>query len=143
MSENDTRLVDELTAAARAALPALRVAPSVQKDAALRAFARLLRAEQAALAAANERDLGAVAGETKAFRDRLTLDPERIEGMAAGVEVVAALPDPVGETVTAWRRPNGLEIAQVRVPLGVIGVVYESRPNVTADAAALCLQAGN
>src|SRR5205085_10233905 len=75
--------------------------------------------------------------------DRLTLDAKRIDAIARGLEEIAELPDPVGETITTWRRPNGIEIAQVRVPLGVVGVIYESRPNVTADAAGLCLKSGN
>lgn len=136
-------IVEDLTRAARAALPALRCATTPQKDAALAGFARALRERREALLEANRRDLDGVLDAAPAFRDRLTLTPERIESMAAGVEVVAALPDPVGETVTTFRRPNGLEISQVRVPLGLVGVIYESRPNVTADAAALCLKAGN
>ncbi|MGH7899723.1 MAG: glutamate-5-semialdehyde dehydrogenase, partial [Candidatus Binatia bacterium] len=92
---------------------------------------------------ANGRDLAAASSLSAAFRDRLTLTPERIEAMAQGIEAIVALPDPVGETIGAWRRPNGLEIHQIRVPLGVIGIIYESRPNVTADAAALCLKSGN
>jgi len=136
-------IVEELTRAARAALPALRTASTNHKDRALAAFARALRTRGDALLDANRRDLEGARDAAPAFRDRLTLTPERIEAMAAGVDVVAALPDPVGETVTTFRRPNGLEISQVRVPLGVIGVIYESRPNVTADAAALCLKAGN
>ena len=136
-------IVGEFTRAARAALPALRTATTPQKDQALAGFARALRDGRDALLEANRRDLDGTRDAAPAFRDRLTLTPERIESMAAGVEVVAALPDPVGETVTTFRRPNGLEISQVRVPLGVIGVIYESRPNVTADAAALCLKAGN
>jgi glutamate-5-semialdehyde dehydrogenase len=129
--------------AARAALRPLRLASTGQKDAALRAFARLLRADAATLVAANRRDLESLRDATAAFRDRLTLDEKRIDAMATGLEEMAALPDPVGETITTWRRPNGIEIAQVRVPLGVIGVIYESRPNVTADAAGLCLKSGN
>src|SRR4029434_6933053 len=94
---------------------------------------------------ANRSDLARArsAGLASAFMDRLTLSESRIEEMAAGLRQVAALPDPVGETVEVWRRPNGMEISRVRVPLGVIGFIYESRPNVTADAAALCLQSGN
>jgi len=129
--------------AARAALRPLRLAPTAQKDAALHAFARLLRAGATTLVAANRRDLDALRDATSAFRDRLTLDEKRVDAMARGLEEMAALPDPVGETITTWRRPNGIEIAQVRVPLGVIGVIYESRPNVTADAAGLCLKSGN
>jgi len=143
MQADDRTIVEELTRAARAALPALRTASTARKDRALLGFARGLREGRAALLEANRRDLDGAGDVAAAFRDRLTLTPERIEAMAAGVEIVAGLPDPVGETVTTFRRPNGLEIAQVRVPLGVIGVIYESRPNVTADAAALCLKAGN
>jgi glutamate-5-semialdehyde dehydrogenase len=143
MGNSNANLVAELGAAARAALRPLRLATPDQKNAALTGFARELRSSTAALLAENERDLSAAAKETSAFRDRLKLTPERIDAMAAGVEVVASLPDPVGDVVTTFRRPNGLEISQVRVPLGVIGVIYESRPNVTADAAALCLKSGN
>ena len=97
------------------------------------------------LLAANARDVESARNSrlTTAFIDRLTLTEPRIETMAAGLDDVAGLPDPVGETVARWRRPNGLQISQVRIPLGVIGVIYESRPNVTADAAGLCLKAGN
>jgi len=135
--------IGELGAAARAALRPLRLATTDAKNAGLRSFARLLRAAAPALLAANQRDLAALADATAAFRDRLTLDTARIDAMARGLEEIAELPDPVGETITTWRRPNGIEIAQVRVPLGVIGVIYESRPNVTADAAGLCLKSGN
>ena len=82
-------------------------------------------------------------GASRAFLDRLTLTEPRIQGMAQGLREIAALPDPVGAVVDAWRRPNGIEISRVRVPLGVIGFIYESRPNVTADAAGLCLKSGN
>ncbi|MFM8412644.1 MAG: glutamate-5-semialdehyde dehydrogenase [Alphaproteobacteria bacterium] len=143
MQPDAKTIVDDLTRAARAALPALRTATTLHKDRALAGFARALRENCTALLEANRRDLDSARDAAPAFRDRLTLTPERVESMAAGVDVVAGLPDPVGETVATFRRPNGLEISQVRVPLGVIGVVYESRPNVTADAAALCLKAGN
>jgi glutamate-5-semialdehyde dehydrogenase len=136
-------LIADLGKEARAALRPLRLASTSRKNDALRAFARLLRAEAPALLAANRRDLDGLRDATAAFRDRLTLDDKRIDAMARGLEEIAELPDPVGETVTTWRRPNGIEIAQVRVPLGVIGVIYESRPNVTADAAGLCLKSGN
>jgi glutamate-5-semialdehyde dehydrogenase len=135
--------IGELGQAARAALRPLRLASTDEKNAGLRIFARLLRAESAALLRANGRDLDALVDASSAFRDRLTLDERRIDAMARGLEEIAELPDPVGDTITTWRRPNGLEIAQVRVPLGVIGVIYESRPNVTADAAGLCLKSGN
>jgi glutamate-5-semialdehyde dehydrogenase len=136
---------DRLTAAARAAARALAGAPTSAKDAALRAGAAGLRRAQAELLAANAADVdrARAAGESPAFLDRLTLTPERIAAMARGLEEVAALADPVGETIAAWRRPNGLEIAQVRVPIGVVLSIYESRPNVTADSAALCLKTAN
>ncbi len=134
-----------LCRAARDAAPALAAASTETKNAALRAGAAALRRRAADLLAANAGDVAKAktAGESPAFVDRLTLTPARIEAMAAGLEQVAALPDPVGETISEWTRPNGLRIAQVRVPLGVIGIIYESRPNVTADAAALCLKSGN
>jgi glutamate-5-semialdehyde dehydrogenase len=128
---------------ARAAAPALARAPTEAKDAALLAGAATLRTRTQQILAANAADVAAATAVAPAFLDRLTLTPARIEAMAAGLEQVAALPDPVGEVVTRWNRPNGLEIAQVRVPLGVIGIIYESRPNVTADAAALCVKSGN
>ena len=104
-----------------------------------------MRAQAAAILEANARDLAAVqeSRATAAFLDRLSLDPKRVEAMAQGLEEVAALPDPVGSAIARWTRPNGLAIERVRVPLGVIGIIYESRPNVTADAGALCLKAGN
>jgi glutamate-5-semialdehyde dehydrogenase len=139
------RTVDALSAAARAAARALAGASSLAKNRALRGAAAALRREHAALLAANQSDVerARAAGETAAFVDRLTLTPERIEAMARGLEDIAALPDPVGETIAAWQRPNGLEIAQVRVPIGVVLTIYESRPNVTADSAGLCLKTAN
>jgi glutamate-5-semialdehyde dehydrogenase len=130
---------------ARAAARELALAPADAKNAALRAAAAELRAQTAAIVEANERDVAAAneAGRRGSFLDRLALDPKRIEGIAKGLEEIAALPDPVGTTLAAWTRPNGLKISRVRVPLGVIGIIYESRPNVTADAGALCLKAGN
>jgi glutamate-5-semialdehyde dehydrogenase len=104
-----------------------------------------LRAGAQDLLEANARDVAAARAEARAeaFLDRLTLTPERIEAMAAGLEAIAALPDPVGTTIAEWDRPNGLRIERVRVPIGVIGIIYESRPNVTADAGALCMKSGN
>jgi glutamate-5-semialdehyde dehydrogenase len=104
-----------------------------------------MRGETAALLEANRRELSAAREEARpaSFIDRLALDPKRIEGMARGLEEIAALPDPVGAVIAGWTRPNGLRIQRVRVPLGVVGIVYESRPNVTADAGALCLKAGD
>src|SRR4029450_10756607 len=108
-------------------------------------MARGLEEKPPAVLEANRADLERARGQghPRAFLDRLTLTDARVEGMAAGIRQGAALPDPGGETVRGWRRPNGIEIAKVRVPLGVIGFIYESRPNVTADAAALCIKAGN
>ncbi|MGE0752176.1 MAG: glutamate-5-semialdehyde dehydrogenase [Variibacter sp.] len=130
---------------ARAAARALALAPAAQKTAALTAMAAALRAARADLLAANAGDVAAAkaSGATSAFMDRLTLDEKRIEAMAAGLEAVAALPDPIGAVTERWTRPNGMTIERVRTPLGVVGVIYESRPNVTADAGALCLKAGN
>ena len=138
----------EVQAKARAAKEASRVlalAPTRTKNEVLTQMARGLEEKAATILEANRADLARARskGLTRAFVDRLTLTDGRIEEMAAGVRQVAALPDPVGEVVETWRRPNGLEISRVRVPLGVIGFIYESRPNVTADAAALCLKSGN
>jgi glutamate-5-semialdehyde dehydrogenase len=134
-----------LCRAARTAAPILAGASTETKNAALRAGAAALRRRETDLLAANASDVAKASAEggSPAFIDRLTLTTARIEAMAAGLEQVADLPDPVGETISEWTRPNGLRIAQVRVPLGVIGIIYESRPNVTADAAALCLKSGN
>jgi glutamate-5-semialdehyde dehydrogenase len=130
---------------ARAAAAALGLAPRPVKDQALLAAARALRGREAEIQAANAKDMdaGRAKGLTPALLDRLELTSARIEAMAAGLEAIAALADPIGEVMAAWDRPNGLRIERVRVPLGVIGVIYESRPNVTADAGALCLKAGN
>jgi glutamate-5-semialdehyde dehydrogenase len=137
--------VTALVRAARASARTLAGASSAQKDDALRRAAAGLRAAERALLDANRGDVERTraTGESAAFLDRLTLTPARIEAMAAGLEQIAALPDPVGETMAAWRRPNGLEIAQVRVPIGVVFSIYESRPNVTADSAGLCLKTAN
>src|SRR5436190_7465457 len=139
------RMVEALSGEARAAARALAGASTAAKDAALRAAAARLRREEAAILRANADDVAGAraAGESAAFVDRLMLTTSRIDAMARGLEEIAALPDPVGETIAAWRRPNGLEIAQVRVPIGVVLTIYESRPNVTADSAALCLKTAN
>ncbi|GAB4357329.1 MAG: glutamate-5-semialdehyde dehydrogenase [Kiloniellaceae bacterium] len=131
--------------AARAAAAELALADPETKTRALQAAARAIRAEAGRIAAANAKDMAAARakGLTAALLDRLELTPDRIEAMAKGVEEVADLPDPVGKTLAEWERPNGLKIARVSVPLGVIGIIYESRPNVTADAGALCLKSGN
>lgn len=131
--------------AAQTAGRALAMASSEAKNTALCEAAKAIRARKAEIIAANEKDVAAAKekGLTPAMIDRLVLNDERIEGMAAGLEAIAELPDPVGRTLSEWDRPNGLKIRRVSVPLGVIGVIYESRPNVTADAGALCLKAGN
>ena len=138
-------LVETRARAAREAARALGRASARVKSDALLAMARGLEEKAPAVLDANRADLERARGQghPRAFLDRLTLTDTRIEGMVAGIRQVAALPDPVGETVRGWRRPNGIEIAKVRVPLGVIGFIYESRPNVTADAAALCVKSGN
>jgi glutamate-5-semialdehyde dehydrogenase len=130
---------------ARRAARHLALASSDRKNRALTVLAELLRSSTDAILKANHEDLAnaASAGQSGAFVERLTLTPERIEAMAHSVEQVAKLPDPVGETIARWRRPNGLTIAQVRVPLGVLAIIFESRPNVTIDAGVLGLKAGN
>ena len=117
---------------------------ATRRTRALGAIAEAIRNHRAKILAENALDVADMrkSGATPAFIDRLTLDPERVEAMAAGIEEIAALPDPVGAVIAAWDRPNGLHIERVRTPLGVIGIIYESRPNVTADAGALCLKAG-
>jgi glutamate-5-semialdehyde dehydrogenase len=137
--------MDRLGRRARAAVQDLAQASTETKNAALRAAAATLRTRTADLLAANARDMSA-AEERKiapSLLDRLKLDAARVNAMAAGLEQIADLPDPVGEVLAAWDRPNGLNISRVRVPLGVIGIIYESRPNVTADAGGLCLKSGN
>jgi glutamate-5-semialdehyde dehydrogenase len=130
---------------ARSAARALALAPSERKDAALASMADALRGQTREILAANAQDLAEAkaSGTTPAFLDRLALDEKRIGAMIAGLDVVRGLPDPVGAVTERWARPNGMTIERVRVPLGVIGLIYESRPNVTADAAALCLKSGN
>jgi glutamate-5-semialdehyde dehydrogenase len=130
---------------ARRAARALALAPAAQKNRALAAMAKAIRGSRAAILAANGEDLAEAksSGASTAFLDRLSLDAARIEAMADGLDVIRKLKDPVGTVMAAWRRPNGMRIERVRVPLGVVGVIYESRPNVTADAGALCLKAGN
>ena len=130
---------------ARAAARELARASGEQKDRALLAMASGLMESRARILADNAQDVAAAraAGQTAAFVDRLTLTEPRIDAMARGVRQIADLPDPVGAVTGMWRRPNGLQVGRMRVPLGVIGIIYESRPNVTADAAALCLKSGN
>ena len=139
------RMMMEMGQAAKKAARVLAAAPTQAKNRALVQAAAGLRRDSGVLLAANRQDVetGQKNGLPAAMLDRLTLTEARIDAIAKGVEIIADLPDPVGETIAMWRRPNGLEIGQVRVPLGVVGVIYESRPNVTADAAGLCLKAGN
>ena len=125
--------------AAREAAELLREAPADQRSQAIRAIGAHLRARSAEILAANAADVA----EATTMVDRLLLNPERLEAMASAIEDIAAIPDPVGEVTETWTRPNGLEISRVRTPIGVIGMIYESRPNVTADAAAICLRSGN
>ena len=131
--------------AAREAARSLAQASTQAKNVALATAAREVRAQTAGILLANERDLKETRSEgvSAAFLDRLMLDPQRIEAIAKGLEDVAALADPVGNVLASWTRPNGLVIERVRVPLGVVGIIYESRPNVTADAGGLCLKSGN
>jgi glutamate-5-semialdehyde dehydrogenase len=134
-----------LAANGRAARRALEAAGPDARSAALQAGAAHIRANACAILAINARETEAARerGQTGAFLDRLSLDGARLEAIAAGVEAIAGLPDPVGGERRRWTRPNGLEISEISVPIGLIGVIFESRPNVTADAAALCLRAGN
>jgi glutamate-5-semialdehyde dehydrogenase len=138
-------LMQTMGAASRVAARALALASTESKNAALRAAAQALRTSTPAILAANAKDLAAAgeAGRPAAFVDRLMLDEARIAAIAKGLDEIAELPDPVGTVLAHWTRPNGLEFERIRVPLGVIGIIYESRPNVTADAGALALKAGN
>jgi glutamate-5-semialdehyde dehydrogenase len=138
-------VMGEIGRRARAAARILALAPAAQKNRALAAMAQAIRDGQAGILAANAEDVAEAeaGGTTAAFLDRLSLDARRVAAMADGIEVVQALADPVGAVMETWTRPNGLTIERVRVPLGVVGVIYESRPNVTADAGTLCLKAGN
>ena len=144
-SENITAMMRTLGEAAKDAAATLARTSTETKNVALRAAAEAMRADTKALIEANAKDIEAARarGMTEALLDRLALDPARGEGIAAGLEAVADLPDPVGLKIDEWKRPNGLRIGRVRVPLGVIGIIYESRPNVTADAGCLCLKSGN
>jgi len=139
------KLVEGKARAAREAAHLLALAPTKVKNDALVQMARGVEEKTAALLEANRADLerARAKGLTRAFLDRLTLTEGRIDEMASGLRQIAALPDPVGDVVESWRRPNGIDISRVRVPLGVIGFIYESRPNVTADAAGLCVKSGN
>lgn len=150
LTKPDTRtdiseLMAEMGRRARAAARPLALAGTATKNAALAAMAEAILRRSQAILEANAIDMaaGVENGLAGSFLDRLKLTPARIEGMAAGIRDIAALKDPVGETIAEWDRPNGLHIERVRTPLGIIGVIFESRPNVTADAGALCIKAGN
>ncbi|HCX67349.1 MAG TPA: gamma-glutamyl-phosphate reductase, partial [Rhodobiaceae bacterium] len=138
-------LMAEIGQKARKAATALAQASTKQKDAALLAAAMCVRANIDDILNANAEDVADAQknGLAPSMIDRLTLNPQRVEAIAKALEEIAALPDPVGSMITEWDRPNGLHIERVRVPLGIVGIIYESRPNVTADAGALCLKAGN
>ena len=137
--------IHQMGAQARAAAYKLAQLTSAEKNTILRDMAAAIRRRVPELLAANAKDLqgGRDKGLSAAMLDRLMLDDKRIEAMAAGIDQVATLPDPVGEIMEAWERPNGIRISQTRVPIGTIGIIYESRPNVTADAAVLCFKTGN
>ena len=148
MSTLDTKIeayVNDLGARAKAAAQGLLTATTDQKNEALRQAAANLRAATPELIEANEKDVAFAreAGKPESFIDRLALDEGRIEGMAKALEDIAELPDPVGRKLAEFNRPNGLRIERVAVPIGVIGMIYESRPNVGSDASALCLKSGN
>ncbi|MEE4639587.1 MAG: glutamate-5-semialdehyde dehydrogenase [Wenzhouxiangella sp.] len=145
MNENHTALIAELGRAGRSASRGLATLPTARRDRALELAAAAVREACSAILAGNRQDLaaGKARGLSAALLDRLALDENRLEAMAAGLEAIAELPDPVGRVLADWTRPNGLRIQRVAVPIGVIGVIYESRPNVTADAAGLCLKSGN
>ena len=145
LAESPEALVTRLAQAGRVAQRAVALMSDDQKAQALRAAAAALREDEAAILAANAADCAAAEarGTSGALLDRLRLDPQRLAGMADAVEQVAGLTDPVGEVIDRSERPNGLQLSRVRIPIGLIGIIYESRPNVTADAAALCLRSGN
>ena len=135
----------EIGRRARAAGHVLALASAEQKNRALEAMAAAVRKQASSILAANAEDVAEAraGGVTGAFLDRLSLDPKRVAAIATGIDAVRALEDPVGEIMESWTRPNGMRIERVRVPLGVVGIIYESRPNVTADAGVLCVKAGN
>jgi glutamate-5-semialdehyde dehydrogenase len=139
------KIVQDMTRAGKAASRELRRAPRARKDEALLLMAEKLMQREKAIGEENEKDLALAKeqGMSPAMLDRLTLDAKTLKSLAEALREVAALPDPVGEVTGMWKRPNGLQVGRVRIPLGVIGFIYESRPNVTVDAASLCLKAGN
>src|ERR1700733_2604918 len=137
-----TQHLQHAAASARAASHVLARTPDAERNAALRAMAASLRSQSSDIIAANAADLAACTG-SAAFRDRLALNEARVDAMARGLEDIALLPDPLGRTLADWTRPNGLRIQRIATPIGVIGMIYESRPNVGADAAGICLKSGN
>jgi glutamate-5-semialdehyde dehydrogenase len=145
LAQSMAKVMGEIGRGARAAARSLALAPSAQKDHALDLMAAAIRAQKSKILAANAEDVSEAraAGVTGALLDRLELDAARVEAIAAGIEAVRALRDPVGAVTESWTRPNGMTIERIRVPLGVIGIIFESRPNVTADAGVLCLKSGN
>jgi glutamate-5-semialdehyde dehydrogenase len=144
-SDDLAALMTDIGRRAKAAARTLALASAEQKNRALAGIAKAIRADSAAIIAANAEDLidARASGVTSAFIDRLALDPKRVEGIAEAIDTIHEIEDPVGKVTERWTRPNGMTIERVRVPLGVVGVIFESRPNVTADAGALCLKAGN
>ncbi|WP_244265709.1 glutamate-5-semialdehyde dehydrogenase [Polycladidibacter hongkongensis] len=145
MTSDISTLMRDMGLKARAAAKTLANASAEQKNNALQKMADAIRTAAPTILAANAEDVAAMqaGGQSAAFLDRGTLNEERVEAIASALESIALLEDPIGAVISEWERPNGLQIARVRTPLGVIGVIYESRPNVTADAGALCLKAGN
>jgi len=138
-------MMEEIGTAARRAASELARTPAEQKNQALRSAAQIIRTQKEEILEANARDMSAAKARqlSAALLDRLSLDADRVEGIASSIEEIAGLDDPIGQIMAEWDRPNGLHIQRVRVPLGVIGIIYESRPNVTADAGCLCLKSGN
>ncbi len=143
MTDNHDDLIRDMGARARKAAMRLALATTEEKAAAVRAAAKAMRDDSDAILAANARDMDAASDLAPAMKDRLKLDADRLAGIADAADNVASLPDPVGEIIKQWEQPNGLKFERRRVPLGVVGIIYESRPNVTADAGLLCLMAGN
>ncbi len=144
MADDIKAIVEKAASAAKQASAVLRTTPRARKDQALLAMARILKEREAGLLAENAKDMAAAEGQlAPAMLDRLKLTPGRIEAMAVGLRQVAALADPVGAVLGAKTLDNGLKLEKIRAPLGVVGIVYESRPNVTVDAASLCLKSGN
>ena len=143
MTDNHDDLIRDMGTRARKAAMRLALATTEEKAAAVRAAAQAMRDDSDAILAANAKDMDAASDLAPAMKDRLKLDADRLAGIANAADNVAALPDPVGEVIKQWDQPNGLKFERRRVPLGVVGIIYESRPNVTADAGLLCLMAGN